>query len=138
MERITLRDLYAHTQYRVRLTRGGHAVIRVGQALPQALMEALPSMDIPWAFVTAWNPRSRQLPALANRARQRELLAALRTQSAILKAAVGVADDARWGEPSVFVAGLPFDRVDALMQPFCQHAIVRGMGAQPAELHWLD
>lgn len=136
----SLTALYEHAQYRVRLASGGHATIRIGQVLPAPLVDVLPQTDAPWAFVTAWNPRSRPQPVLANRIRQRRLLAALRQQPSPprLMAGVGVGAHPPWREPSLFVVGLPFAALDRLMHPFRQHAIVRGCGAHPTRLHWLD
>lgn len=132
--------LYESTQYRVRLARGGYGIIRIGQPLPEPVLRTLPRVDTPWAFVTAWNPRSRVQPTTVNRSRQHELLAILHRQRPPVRliAGVGVGEPSRWREPSLFVAGIPLETLDRLMQPFRQHAIVRGLGAQPAQLHWLD
>lgn len=138
MDRTALHTPYVHTQYRVRLVRGGSATIRIDEPLPAALAQALPAPGAPWAFVTAWNPHSQPQAVAINRARQRTLLAALRPWAAVLRAGVGIAGDGQWREPSVWVAGVAFAQIDRLLQPFAQHAIVRGIGAQPAQLHWLD
>lgn len=138
--RDALRKIYIDTDYRVRLAQGGYATIRVGQPLPRVLCDALPHAGAPWAFVTAWNPLSAAQPVIRNRARQRELLIALRqlSPSVDLFTGVGVGERPPWREPSVFVTGVPFDRLDCLMQPFRQHALVRGHGDGAAELHWLE
>ncbi len=131
--------LYERTQYRVRLARGGHAVIRVHQP-PPASLQLEPG--IPWAFITAWNPLSRPLPAEANRTRQRRLLARLRQLEPVPRIIAGVgvgpADTGgrHWREPSLFVAGIDLETADALMREFEQHAIVCGTGNKPATLHW--
>lgn len=131
-----LASTYERTHYRVRLACGGHATIRIGASLPPALAMMLPTADAPWAFVTAWNPRSQRLERAENRRRERRLVAQLRAAGRAIHAGLGVAEDGAWREPGVFVAGLPFDHLDALMAPFDQHAIVRGRGMQGAELHW--
>ncbi|HET7359528.1 MAG TPA: DUF3293 domain-containing protein [Rhodanobacteraceae bacterium] len=132
-------DSYLRSDYRVRLAQGGCASIRVGQPLPAALRATLPDAGAPWGFITAWNPWSTPRPPAVNRTAQRQLLAALRAQvpASCVRAAVGVdADGKRWREPSLFAAGVAFAVLDALMLRFGQHAIVRGTGAGPAELHW--
>lgn len=125
---------WRETDYRVRLARGGCAVIRVGQPLPAALRGFLHGPDEPWGFVTAWNPVSVAQPRFANRMRQRELRDVLRAQGFRFLAGAGVGPDG-WREPSLFVCGIDFDTLDALSRRFRQAAIVRGGGE--AELHAL-
>ena len=139
ISRHALIALYEHTQYRVRLARGGHAVIRVHQPLPAALQL---DPGTAWAFITAWNPYSQPLSVDTNRARQRRLLARLRQLEPLphVIAGVGVgpadATGKRWREPSLFVAGISLESADTLMREFEQHAIVCGAGNEPAALHW--
>lgn len=136
----TLRALYERTQYRVRLACGGYAIIGIDRTLPVPLQALLPRTDAPWAFVTAWNPLSKVCPRSLNRARQRQLLTALRHAPApiVIRAGIGVGEDARWQEPSLFVAGINEARLQTLMRPFQQHAIVCGCGAGVARLFWLQ
>ncbi|HET6632748.1 MAG TPA: DUF3293 domain-containing protein [Rhodanobacteraceae bacterium] len=131
-----LRDTYLASDYRVRLPRGGYASIRIGQPLPAALRACLRYDDEAWAFVTAWNPRSRPQPRAANRRAQRGLLAALRamTPPPRIRAAIGVGTDG-WREPSLWLAGVELAALDILMRRHAQNAIVRGHAAGPAELH---
>lgn len=124
---------YRATDYRVRLPRGGWATIRINASLPAALHALI---DVwPWAFVTAWNPRSRLVPRDANRRAQRELLAALRAlpETAAILPACGVGPDG-WREPSLFVIGPDTDRLDALMHQHGQNAYVHGHGRDVAML----
>lgn len=136
----TLRASYQHTRYRVRLACGGYATIGIDRALPAPLQALLPRADAPWAFVTAWNPLSKTCPRRLNHARQRQLLAVLRRAPApvVIHAGIGVGEDARWREPSLFVTGIDTARLQALMRPFRQHAIVYGHGASLAKLLWLQ
>lgn len=124
------------TDYRVRIARGGCAVIRVGQSLPAALRDFLHGPDEPWGFVTAWNPVSVLQPRHTNRMRQRELRDAARTRGFRLLAGAGVGPEG-WREPSLFVSGGDFAALDALSRRFRQAAIVRGLGHGEAELHAL-
>jgi len=135
-------EIYARAQYRVRLPRGGHAVIRIHHALPASLRACLAEGHTPWAFITAWNPASRPLSPVVNRSRQRQLLTQLHRLRPLPRITAGVgtgsADDGnpRWREPSLFVAGIELERVDALMRAFDQNAVVCGTRDTPAALRW--
>ena len=131
----SLRRAWLETGYRVRLPRGGSAVIRIGEPLPRALHDFLRDESEPWGFITAWNPRAQIAPRSFNRARQRELRNALRASNARCRAGIGVGRE--WREPSLFVAGLDFEMLDALARRFGQAAIVRGTGFGIAELREL-
>lgn len=100
----------------------------------------LPHADAPWAFVTACNPLSGKLPRAVNRTRQHELLAALRRESAavVIRAGIGVSEDGRWRESSLFVAGIACNQLKPLMHPFQQNAMVCGHGDGIARLEWLQ
>lgn len=133
-----LTALYERTQYRVRLARGGHAVIRIHRPLPATLHTLLPNPDAIWAFITAWNPRSQHQPANINRMRQRQLLARLRQLEPVprITVGVGVAEGGQWRETSLFVTDITMTSVDALMREFQQHAVVCGRGHERAELRF--
>ncbi|MGN6729204.1 MAG: DUF3293 domain-containing protein [Rhodanobacteraceae bacterium] len=131
------RRAFLDTEYRVRLSRGGCAVIRIGEPLPPRLHGCVKDGRTPWGFITAWNPSAQQSFRARNRERQRELLAALRERGARLRPGLGVGangDGNAWREPSLFVAGLDFDSMDELARRFEQAAIVRGLGRGTAEL----
>lgn len=134
--------LYERTQYRVRLGRGGCAVIRIHQPLPASLQVLLPNPQATWVFITAWNPLSQRRPAGINRLHQRRLLARLRQLEPVpcIAAGVGVgpadAHGQRWREASLFAAGIAMASVDDLMREFQQHAVVCGHGHEPAELRF--
>jgi hypothetical protein len=131
---------FRDTEYRVRLPRGGWAVIRIGAPLPRVLHGLLRDEAGPWGFITAWNPLAQRIPRARNRERQRALRAALLDRGARLCAGVGAgADDGEnaWRESSLFVTGLDFAALDELGRRFGQAAIVRGTGGGPAELRVL-
>src|SRR5579885_2974252 len=119
----SLRRVWRDTEYRVRLPRGGHAVIRIGAPLPHSLHELLRDEREPWGFITAWNPRAQRTSRELNRAHQHELRDALLTFHARCRGGMGVGKDLR--EPSLFVTGLDFETLDALGLLFEQAAIVR-------------
>jgi hypothetical protein len=134
------RRAFLDTEYRVRLPQGGCAVIRIGETLPPGLHGYVKDDRTPWGFITAWNPFAQQSSRARNRERQRELLAALRHRGARLRPGIGVGandGDSAWREPSLFVAGLDFDTLDALGRRFEQVAIVRGIGCGEARLRVL-
>jgi hypothetical protein len=131
-----LKEVFQRTSYRVRLPRGGSAVIRVDEPLPEELWPLLPAGDASWGFITACNPLGQTRPHAINRRAMRALRDVLheRMPDAILCAGFGALGG--WREPSLFVAGVEFDRLERLMQRFDQLAILRGKGHGRALLHW--
>lgn len=127
---------YQATDYRVRLARGGYASIRVGHALPAELQPIVDGHH--WGFITAWNPESQPLPRQPNRHAQHLLLRALRGEPGTIAvyAAMGVAGDGQWREPSLFVVGPELQQLDPLAQRFGQNAYLHGHGDGPAVLRW--
>ncbi|MBS0431387.1 MAG: DUF3293 domain-containing protein [Proteobacteria bacterium] len=132
----SLRRAWRETEYRVRLPRGGFAILRIGAPLPDSLHAFLRGPSDPWGFITAWNPMSVAQAGSVNRARQRELRDALRSAGFPMLAGAGVGPDG-WREPGLFVAGIGFDALDGFCRRFRQAAIVRGHGDGEAELHAL-
>jgi hypothetical protein len=127
---------FQSTDYRVRLTRGGWATIRLGQPLPAAL-RVLTSTH-PWGFITAWNPRSQSRSRQCNRAAQRQLLAALRALPTIVAIYVARGVGNHWHEPSLFVSGLDTAALDTLARQHEQLAYVHGQAGGEAHLRWLN
>jgi len=132
---------YRVTAYRVRLARGGWATIRVGEPLPAALASL--AGDHRWAFITAWNPRSKPVARSTNRHAQRNLLDALHALAATRTVRPGCGagpagrHEAGWHEPSLFVIGPDLASLDTLAHRYEQNAYVHGQGAQPAQLRSL-
>jgi hypothetical protein len=127
---------YRATDYRVRLGCGGWASIQIDHPPPASLSDGVG--DHHWGFITAWNPYSRSHGREVNRRAQRNLLRALREQTATvaLHAAIGVGSDG-WKEPSLFVIGPGPALLDHLAQRFEQNAYVYGRGLAPARLRLL-
>ena len=130
---------FLDTGYRVRLPRGGWAVIRIYAPLPGALHACVKDPGMSWGFITAWNPFAQKASRASNRSAQRELLSALRGLGAVPCAGLGVGGGGKgdWREPGLFVTGLDFATLDALGRCFDQAAIVRGVGYGIAELREL-
>ncbi|WP_109125930.1 DUF3293 domain-containing protein [Dyella sp. C11] len=122
----TLLAAYRATAYRVRLARGGWATIRIGQPLPPVL-DAL-TRQLPWGFITAWNPRSQPASLMENRSALRNMLTALRAlpDVALIQPAVGVATTPPWREPSLWVVGPGTGECDALAVRFGQLGYIHG------------
>ncbi|HEX2829732.1 MAG TPA: DUF3293 domain-containing protein [Burkholderiales bacterium] len=92
-----------------------------------------------WAFMTAWNPGSRQFTEAENARRQAELLALLRDRGFEWLAGSGVPARPDWQpEESVLVLDVGCDEAIAIAQEFGQVAIVAGKRGGAAELVYCD
>ena len=90
-----------------------------------------------WAFLSAHNPRSTELPAHENDARHARLTTILNDRGERFFAGYGHARDGSWTpETSVLIVGI--DRADAieLARQFEQHAILAGYSGSAPELLW--
>lgn len=132
----SIRRSWIETDYRVRLPQGGYVSIWCGKPLPTVLLALLDAPNDPWGYITAWNPAGVRLPLATNRVRQRRLRDELKGDRLCFHAGVGVgAGD--WREPSLFVPGMGYRKLDAMARRFGQLGVVRGTGDGPAELHIL-
>mgnify|MGYP000918935557 CR=1 FL=1 len=131
-----LLQAWRDTDYRVRLSRGGWATIRIDAPLPAALVDGVGARG--WGFITAWHPHSRPRALFANRAAQRSLLADLRALPGVAVApAVGVGASG-WREPSLFAVGIGVSRLDELAARYGQSAYVHGSVRSRAALRILE
>jgi hypothetical protein len=90
-----------------------------------------------WAFITAWNPRSRLVAPWRNAAHQSQLLQALRCAGYRWLPALGEGDDPAWPpEPSVLVLGMSARDALRLARRFNQNAVVVGRLRGCATLVW--
>ncbi|MFB1480410.1 DUF3293 domain-containing protein [Corallococcus sp. RDP092CA] len=135
--RATLHAAFEATGYVVRphpLVGDRKHVLRVGAAHP-ALDAALSAHGFStWAFVTAWNPHAHPRPPRANARLQQRLLALLGGRGHVAVSAVGVAEDRRWFEESLFVPGLSRDEALRIGRLFDQEAVLWGTVGGGAEL----
>ncbi|WP_223638358.1 DUF3293 domain-containing protein [Corallococcus sp. EGB] len=135
--RATLLAAFRATGYVVRphpLVGGRKHVLRVG-ALHPALDAALTAHGLTtWAFITAWNPHAHRRPPRTNARLQQRLLALLEAWGHPAVSAVGVAEDRRWFEESLFVPGLPRDEALRIGRLFDQEAVLWGAVSGAAEL----
>jgi len=87
------------------------------------------------AFITAWNPKSRQLAAGENARRQRELERRATKQGYAILPGVGAPDDGSWTpERSCLVLGITRAAALRLGAAAGQYAIVVGREAKPAKV----
>lgn len=127
-------DAYRNTAYRID-TPSGPLTIRIGETVPQldALLEQHGVRS--WAFITAWNPGSRQLPEPENLARHAELEHRIATLGLATLPGAGEDQSGSWHpEQSVLVLGIDRATARDLGREFGQNAIVVGTLSEPAEL----
>jgi hypothetical protein len=129
---------YLDAVYRVRLPSGEHTV-RVGTSL-QPLQELAPE-GTPWALITAFNPRSAQVPPMVNQAAQARLAARLLAARHRVFPAFNSAPSGTHQEPSLLALGVASAQADRLAYAFAQNAIVCGQVGAVARLrcyvdHW--
>lgn len=88
-----------------------------------------------WAFMTAWNPASRQLPAAENESRQNEMLTELAARGYRCLGGEGRGADPSWpAEESVLVLDIPPASARAIGRCFGQLAIVTGRRGASSKL----
>ncbi len=135
----TLDDHYRATTYRVFVPDEQPIDIRIGEA--SAKLDALLAKHgvEAWAYVTAWNPASRQLEAQANRARQAALSDVVRERGWVHFEGEGIPANSTWQpEASVLVLGIARSDAVALGARFGQRAIVAGERGGAAVLVYCD
>jgi len=128
--------IYYASTYRVRLSQGGTASLRIGQPLPASLLDLVGAA--PWNFVTAWNPRSLARPRASNRQAQRQLMSELRQRDDVLVIRAGVGEgQTGWREASLFVVGPDRATMDGLAEAYAQNAYLHGIGQDDMRLRAL-
>jgi ADP-ribosylglycohydrolase len=92
------------------------------------------------AFLTAYNPYSKELPSQENEARQNELFALLKERNYEYFKGFGAGDDSSWGpEPSVLIPDIDPTAALAIARRFQQNAIVFiAKGKPPVLVHAAD
>jgi len=88
-----------------------------------------------WAFITAWNPKSRELSLAENQTRNQNLLAQLKSQGFSTYEGIGIPDDGDWTpEESLFIPCISRQYATELGIQYGQNAIVFGEVGKIAEL----
>lgn len=130
-----LTEAYLRTTYRVWQPP---IEIRIGQLCPAMDVLLAERGSESWAFVTAWNPGSRVLPADENAQRQAELEQIVESAHWSYIYGVGIGEDTTWPpEESLLVLGISAAEAVALGRRFGQNALVFGRQNEVPELWWL-
>jgi hypothetical protein len=126
------------TAYRATTYAAGLSLrLRVGQPHPFLDdMMAFRGLEA-YAYLTAWNPGSKELPEAENRARQDDLRARLKGRHPVIEG-VASADDGSWREDGLLVLGIPRDDALSLARDFGQVAILAGRRGGAPELAWVE
>ena len=96
--------------------------INIDQLLPK-FIEKLVHKEKTAAILTAWNPRSQQLPLSENHSRNNQLSSKL-VEHKVYKC-MGQGDDSSWpAEESFFILGINITEVEKLAIEFEQYAYV--------------
>jgi hypothetical protein len=118
---------YRATTYRVFVPRAEPIDLRIDE--PSAALDVLLDGENvrTWAFITAWNPGSRQLPREENDKRQAALASSIERHSWRFLNGVGIPARQDWqAEESFLVLGISSEAALALAKRFGQNAIVAG------------
>jgi hypothetical protein len=135
---VKLEILYRATTYRVK-TPETTIDIRIGDRHPMIdrLLSQLKATQ--WAFVSAWNPGSRQVSADANASAQDALVQFVAQRGFAYYEGAGIPDSADWSaETSLWIAGISGIEARELGLRFKQNAIVFGELGGTAELVSVD
>lgn len=126
---------YRATTFRVYVPEDAPIDLHVGEpSVRTDLLLARHGVEA-WAFVTAWNPGSRSLPAEVNNARHTELLQVVREHGWRFFEGIGIPSNSDW-EPERSVLALGVSRSDAaiLGKRFGQNAVLAGQRGGKAQL----
>ena len=139
MDREKLRESYSNTSYLIDAP-GAPLAIRVGHrndALDTLLVKF---GEEEWAFITAYNPRSEQMPAEENIDRHSELVERVRALGLQSFPSRGVDDDGTWPtERGLLILGIDRDEARRLGAELAQNAILAGRrGGVPELVFCLD
>jgi hypothetical protein len=135
---VVLRDHYQRTTYRVTGVTPA-TDIRIGQPCPplDAMLDQRAIRS--WAFITAWNPGSKNLDATENRRRQAALEAEVKQNGYVFYRGAGVPDEKGWvPEESILIMAIGKEAAVQLGKQFGQAAIVVGERGALAELIFIS
>jgi hypothetical protein len=131
----SLDGIYRSTTYRVLIAGDAPIDLRIGEPSARLDLVLVSHGADAWAFISAWNPASRELPPAQNDARHAELLAIIGERGWSCLDGSGIPADSDWtAEASVLVLGISLDEAVALGRRFGQNAIVAGRRGAAAEL----
>lgn len=124
-----LKAAYQDTDYRVDEFPTGPFTVHIGEPCPELA-------PVEWAFVTACNPHSQQLPEAENDRRMAELEDFVSGRWQYHRGS-GVGRDGTWREASLLIVGISEPDVVELARRYGQNAIVAGRARESARLVWV-
>jgi hypothetical protein len=135
MDKIYLENVYQNTKFIV--YADGEVIIRIEESNAH-LDKLLDKYGVKkWAFITAYNPASKQLSKKENKKRQEELLRHLDEKGFKTLHGAGVPEEDGWNqEISLFVLNINPDQAKSIGKKFGQNAILVGEVGKPAKLLW--
>jgi hypothetical protein len=89
-----------------------------------------------WAFITAWNPLPDILSLEENQARNRHLAQDLKQLYLEHSIGVGISDDKKWSEESLFIENIDLVTANQLAKKYGQLAFVYGQNGSIAILYY--
>lgn len=130
---LELLQAFAETHYTVH--HEPPFTLHIGQPCPPLKTLMAEHNALSAAFITAWNPFSRQLTDPENKTRQDELKATLKKRGLICIDGIGQHPSNNWpGEDSVLVLGLDLEAAKSLARHYEQHAFVWTGDYDPPQL----
>ncbi len=126
---------YRATTYQ--LTVNGQQVpVRVGSSASELAVLLAQLGAQRWAFITAWNPRSKILTSPENARLNAQLFQSLMGQK--YAPAIAIPDDDSWPrEPGFVIFDGAMPTLLSLAEQFEQNAVVVGQGGDAPELLWV-
>jgi len=135
MDIIELKQAYLNTNY----TIYKNSIFEEGLILNinkvAIFKSALPELK-EWAFITAWNPNSKELTPEENKQRNSNLLDDIRSEGYISHLGSGISQDGNWSEDSFFIENVSKEEALVYALKYEQCAFVYGKVNQMAELIW--
>jgi hypothetical protein len=131
-----LEEAYRNSSYIVFAERGS-IVLRVGEPASELDEILKENKAREWAFVTAYNPRSMNLPDDDNKVRQASLEKRVLQYGYKVLKGEGAGDSDDWSpEPSLLIIGIPKAQAEELGRLFEQNAVLVGTVGRAPELLW--
>jgi hypothetical protein len=92
-----------------------------------------------WAFITAFNPFSRQLNENENLERHRQLIKEINGKNYLYYPGEGKPDQGEWqSELSLFIPDIPVQELNKLLEKYEQNAAVTGLPGGCPKLYFSD
>lgn len=89
-----------------------------------------------WAFITAWNPLSKNLSLEDNQKRNQSLEEDIKVLGLKYYSAIGISQDEKWSEESFFIENIELVKANELALKYDQWAFVHGLMGTNAILYY--